>query len=106
MILKFPQKVGLRPVNVPSRKKSGVRLRVVDRRNADLVRAQVQFAISRAAGFRALKGWTNETAQAGDWHYLDVKPELVARFLRNVARSVRRGSVELRLNGKQVRLAA
>ena len=106
MILKFPKKIGLRAVAVPSRRKSEVWLRVLDRRNADLVRGQVQFAISRACSFRGLKGWTNETAFAGDWHRVEIAPELVASFLRNMARAVHHGSVEVELNGKQLRLAA
>lgn len=106
MIIKFPRKVGLRSVSVPTRKKSQVWLRVADGRNADLIRAQVQFAISRACGFQGLKGWNNEVAQSGDWHSITIRPDLVARFMRNMARAVRRGSVEMELNGVPVQMAA
>jgi hypothetical protein len=106
MIIKFPKKVGLRHVSVPARKKSLVWLRITDGRNADLVRAQVQFAISRACGFRGLKGWTNETARSGAWHSVAIRPDLVARFLRNMARAVKRGTVEMELNGNAVQMAA
>lgn len=106
MIIKFPKKVGLRPVSVPARKKSLVWLRVTDGRNADLIRAQVQFAISRACGFQGLKGWSNEKAFSGEWHLVTIRPELIARFMRNMARAVRRGSVEMELNGNLVQVAA
>lgn len=106
MIIKFPKKVGLRPIKVSARKKSQVWIRVIDRRNADLIRAQVQFAISRACGFRGLKGWTNETAYSGEWHCVMIRPEHVARFTRNMARVVRCGSVEMELNGETLQMAS
>lgn len=105
-IIKFPQSIGIKPLRLSSRPVHKVRLRVVDRRHADLTRWQAQYAIQRGCGFRGVKGWTNECVRRGDWFACRVSARLIARFVRNLNLAVRSGTVEVWIDKQTVRAAA
>lgn len=105
-IIKFPERIGIRPLRLPSRPLHKVRLRVVDKRHADVTRWQTQYAIQRGSGFGALDGWANECARNGDWFTFRVSARLIGRFVRDINLAVRSGTLEVWIDKKPVRLAA
>jgi hypothetical protein len=105
-IIKFPARIGIQPLRVPSKPVHKVRLRVVEKRHSDLTRWEAQYAIQRGCGFRGLKGWTNECARNGDWFTCRVSDRLIARFVRDMNLAVRSGTLEVSIDKQPLRLVA
>jgi hypothetical protein len=105
-IIKFPERIGIEPLRLPSKPVHKVRLRVVDKRHSDLARWQAQYAIQRGCGFRGLKGWNNECARNGEWFTCRVSDRLIARFVRDINLAVRSGTLAVLIDKRTLRLAA
>lgn len=105
-IIRFPERIGIRPLRLPSKPLHKVRLRVIDKRHSDLTRWQAQYAIQRGGGFEALDGWTNECARNGDWFTCWVSDRLISRFVRDINLAVREGTLEVWIDKQPVRVAA
>ena len=68
-------------------------------------RAQVQVAISNAAGFRALKGFTDQDWAVGRLrHRFSVRRGRLARFLYEIKELVGEGAVEVKIDGQPIQL--
>ncbi len=80
-----------------------VDLWITDERAPERTRWNVQRDIQRAAGFRALKGFTDVRARNGSRHRFSCAPErlnaMIARFEPNITA----GRIKVEVAGKRVR---
>lgn len=84
-----------------------VRQRIVDGWDYSFTRWILQRAVQRAGnlGFRSLDGLTDEAALKHRWHRFEInRPRLVRRFLTEIAPLLRRGLVEICLDGVAIAL--
>lgn len=101
-ILKFPD-MFLRPVRVRTGRRHDVSIRVLDRLRPEDARWRAQFAVARAASFRALLGFTDAAAAAGRWHTFEVgRTFRIRRFLRDVEELVSGGRLMVKIDGRMV----
>lgn len=91
-------------IHVKTTPKHQVRLRVTDPHFPEETRWDVQRPVQNAGGFRALSGFDDRCARAGRWHTFKVSHRLVARFARQIEPYAARGHVEVKIDGKPVRL--
>lgn len=82
-----------------------ISITVLDLKRPRKTRWQAQFAVQRAAGFRALKGFTDWLARQHVRHAFKIRTKrLLDRFLRDVAELVADGRVEILVDGRPVHL--
>jgi len=91
-------------IHVKTTSKHRVRLRVTDPHFPEETRWDVQRPVQNAGSFGALKGFNDRCARAGRWHAFDVSHRLVSRFARQIEPYAARGQVEVKIDGKPVRL--
>jgi len=102
-ILKFPN-MALRPIRVRTGRSHDVSIYVLDRMRPEEARWRAQFAVARAASFRALLGFSDAAAAAGRWHKFEVgKTFRIRRFLRDVEELVTGGRLMVKIDGRTVR---
>jgi len=84
-----------------------VRLRITDPKRPEEARWYAQFAIQRAASFRALRGFDDMAAQNQRWHSFEVsRTFLIRRFLRDVEWLVVAGRIDVKVDGTRLRISA
>lgn len=82
-------------------------IKIIDKRHPKLTRWIAQFAIQRAASFRALDGFTDAAVRAGKWHGFYVSHRLLARFAaRDLAPLVSEGLVRVEIDGEEMEARA
>lgn len=100
-VVKFPSR--LKPVALRRTQRHSVAVGVIDTNAPEDARWRAQRAISRAAGFGALSGFTDVAAVRGTRHNFEVRDALLSRMLRDFAPLVERERVQLRVDGHVVR---
>lgn len=82
-----------------------ISITILDPKRPRKTRWQAQFAVQRAAGLRALKGFTDWLARHHLRHAFKIRRRrLLDRFLRDVAELVADGRVEVFVDGQQFHL--
>ena len=105
-VLQFPSRA-FQPLRVHSGSKHSVHIRVNDARRPEEARWFTQFAVQRAASFRALKGFDDSAARNQNWHTFQVsRTFLIRRFLRDVESLIAAGRLDVKVDGTKVRIAA
>lgn len=102
-ILRFPASKACAPLRVRSGQKHEVWVRVLDRAEPEEARWHLQRPIELAAGFGALKGFTDAAARRREWHRFEIgRTQLLRRFLRDVRLLVAAGRVSIEVDGADV----
>lgn len=85
------------------RRDHDVWIKVVDKRHPKQTRWLVQFAISRARGFPANKGFTDAFVRAGKWHNVKIRGSLLSRFaVRDLGPLIADDLVWMEIDGKEL----
>ncbi|SDG45009.1 hypothetical protein SAMN05216338_1001346 [Bradyrhizobium sp. Rc2d] len=101
-ILKFPTKK-IEPVTVRSGSKHRVSVEVLDGVRPRRTRWRVQFEIQEAAGFAALKGFTDRAVANGYRHRFEVSSTgAVRRFVAETSALVAAGRIAIWIDGLKV----
>ena len=86
------------------RREHDVWIKVVDKRHPKQTRWLVQFAINRARGFPANKGFTDASVRAGKWHNVTIRESLLARFaVRDLGPLIADGLIWVEIDEKELR---
>ncbi len=103
-IVQFPDTLGLRAVPLATGRTHDVWVRVVDRDEPEEARWHLQRPMQRAASFRCLNGFKDKVARRREWHNFSISSTaLTRRFLREAARLVAEGRVQIEMDGVRVR---
>ncbi|MGY3404787.1 hypothetical protein ACVWZV_000900 [Bradyrhizobium sp. GM5.1] len=101
-ILKFPTRK-IEPVTVRSGSKHRISVEVLDSVRPRRTRWRVQFEIQEAAGFAALKGFTDRAVARGDRHRFYVsRTRAVQRFVAETSGLVAAGKIAIWIDGLKV----
>ncbi|QPF90850.1 hypothetical protein [Bradyrhizobium commune] len=101
-ILKFPAKK-IEPVTVRNGSKHRISVEVLDDVRPRRIRWRVQFEIQEAAGFAALKGFTDSAVAYGYRHRFQVSStRAVQRFVAETSSLVAAGKIAIWIDGLQV----
>lgn len=101
-ILKFPSKK-IEPVPLRNGGKHRISVEVIDDVRPRRTRWRVQFEIQEAAGFSALKGFTDRAVSRGDRHRFYVSStRAVQRFVAETSGLVAAGKVAIWIDGLRV----
>lgn len=102
-ILRFPSSAAYAPVRVRSGGQHNVRIVICDARRPEEARWHMQWAIQRAASFRALDGFTNRMARRGlSHHFVIGRTRLLRRFLTDIEELVSSRRVIVEIDGRAV----
>ena len=102
-VLKFPD-LHLRPLRVRASRRHDVWVRITDQKRPEEARWFAQFAVQRAASFRALSGFTDAAAAAGYWHRFEIgRTFRIRRFLRDVEPLILDRRLVVEIDGARVR---
>lgn len=105
-ILRFPSSNACAPLRVRSGQTHEVWVRVLDRTEPEEARWHLQWAVQRAASFRALKGFDDGAARRREWHRFEIgRTQFLRRFLRDVRLLVAAGRVSVEVDGADVQPA-
>lgn len=103
-IVEFPDRLGLRAVPLASGRTHDVWVRVIDRSEPEEARWHLQRPMQRAASFACLAGFKDDAARRRAWHNFTISSTFLSRrFLREAARLVADGRVEIEIDGVRVR---
>ncbi len=103
-VLKFPD-LHLRALRVRASRRHDVSIRITDRNRPEEARWFTQFAVQRASGFSALKGFTDAAALAGRRHNFQVgRTFRIRRFLRDVELLIVERRLVVEVDGQRVRV--
>jgi limonene-1,2-epoxide hydrolase len=103
-VLKFPD-LHLRALRVRASQRHEVSIRITDRSRPEEARWFTQFAVQRASGFSALKGFTDLAAFAGRRHNFEVgRTFRIRRFLRDVEPLIVDRRLVVEVDGQRVRV--
>lgn len=105
-IVVFPDKLGLRTVPLAAGRAHDVWVRVVDREEPEEARWYLQRPMQRAASFACLGGFNDAAARNRTWHQFKISSTAFSwRFLRESARLVAEGRVQIEIDDVRVRPA-
>lgn len=76
---------------------------VTDERAPERTRWKVQYYIQRAAGFRALKGFTDVRARNGTRHRFSCTPDRLNSLIFGMEPHITAGRIKVEVAGKRVR---
>lgn len=76
---------------------------ITDERAPERTRWKVQYDIQRAAGFRALKGFTDVRARNGSRHRFSCAPQRLNALIAGVEPHISAGRIKVEVAGKRVR---
>lgn len=93
-------------ISIKSSQKHCVMVRVTDRSFPEATRWDVQRPVQNAGGFRALAGFDDPCARGGRWHSFYVGHQLVSRFVRQIEPYAARGLVDVKIDGRAMRLTS
>jgi len=102
-IILFPRSQRLHKVQISSRHRHVVAIRVVDGADPAKTRWKAQRAIQNASGFQALNGFDDALAIAKGWHIFGVRNARIAVFARQISSLILGGLVRVRIDGKPLR---
>lgn len=106
-IIQFPSAVSYTALRVRGGARHDVLVRVLDSRRPKEARWHLQFAIQRAASFRALRGFTDLAARRQLWHAFTInRTQLLRRFLIDVEALVAASRIAIVVDGTRVRIAS
>lgn len=91
-------------LTIPIRRCHNISVRVIDEDYPEETRWNYQRVVQNGGSFIANKGFTDVRARRQRWHYFQVSNRLVARFARQSESFVTRGLVEVRIDGKALRM--
>jgi len=104
-ILQFPATSPYAQISARNGRRHKVSIRILDRRRPKATRWHLQFAIQRAASFRAVKGFNDLAVFAQVRHTFSVcRTSLLLRFLPDIEHLVRDGRVAVEVDGRPVRV--
>jgi hypothetical protein len=99
-ILQFPSYQSIR---IKQRRDHHVVIRVIDRVHAERTRWRAQYAVQRAASFKALKGFTDRAARRGQSHSFVIRgSRRTRRFLDDVRWLIVNRRIEVEVDGRTI----
>lgn len=103
-VVSFPDRLGLRSVPLAAGRLHDVWVRIVDRDEPEEARWHLQRPMQQAASFSCLKGFSDQAARRRVWHNLTISSTYLSRrFLKEAARLVADGRVQIEIDGIRVR---
>ena len=94
----------VRSLKLLKKEKHTAWIKVTDGDHPKRTAENVRFAIRRAAGIPATRGFTDKAAKAGRWHRIRVRQPYIARFaIRDLGPLVAAGLVKVEIDGRELR---